>query len=118
MFNNGDIKTEDLISILSTDGWKSKFKISQIPQLFQKIEIKEISENMNQNKEEAKIESVNYINFDDFTKVMLIVGTIINCEDVEGSDKLLKLQVDFGSLRESSNSYRYEKMVFSCRSSS
>ncbi|HSA83441.1 MAG TPA: methionine--tRNA ligase subunit beta [Patescibacteria group bacterium] len=36
------------------------------------------------------------ITFDDFAKLDLRVGTIINCEEKEGSDKLLRLTVDFG----------------------
>lgn len=36
------------------------------------------------------------INFEDFAKVELKVGKILTCEPVEGSEKLLKLQVNFG----------------------
>lgn len=36
------------------------------------------------------------ISIDDFLKVELKAGTILSAEEVEGSDKLLKLQVDFG----------------------
>lgn len=36
------------------------------------------------------------INFDDFSKVELKVGTVISAEDVEGSQRLIKLQVDLG----------------------
>ena len=36
------------------------------------------------------------INFDEFKKVDLRVGTILQGERVEGSDKLFKLQVDLG----------------------
>ncbi len=36
------------------------------------------------------------INFDEFKKVELRVGTILLGEKVEGSDKLIKLQVDLG----------------------
>ncbi len=36
------------------------------------------------------------INFDDFIKLEIRIGKIIFAERVEGSDKLLKLQVDFG----------------------
>ena len=36
------------------------------------------------------------ITIDDFAKVELRVGQIMTCETVEKSDKLLKLQVDFG----------------------
>lgn len=38
----------------------------------------------------------NLITFDDFAKVEMKVGKIISCEPVEGSEKLLKLQVSFG----------------------
>ena len=36
------------------------------------------------------------ISFDDFKKVELKVGKILTAEPVEGSEKLLKLAVDFG----------------------
>lgn len=36
------------------------------------------------------------ISFDDFQKLDLRVGKIISVEKIEHSDKLLKLQVDFG----------------------
>lgn len=36
------------------------------------------------------------INFADFAKVDLRIGTIISAEKVEGSDKLLKLMIDEG----------------------
>lgn len=36
------------------------------------------------------------ITYEDFIKLDLRVGTIINCEEKEGSDKLLRLTVDFG----------------------
>ncbi len=37
-----------------------------------------------------------YVKFDDFVKVEIRVGTIKECEEIEDSEKLLKLQVDFG----------------------
>lgn len=37
------------------------------------------------------------ISFDDFIKVEIRIGKIISAERVEGSDKLLKLEVDFGT---------------------
>jgi methionyl-tRNA synthetase len=37
------------------------------------------------------------INIDDFAKVEIKVGKIITAEHIEGSDKLIKLQVDFGT---------------------
>jgi len=36
------------------------------------------------------------VSFDDFAKLDLRVGTIIECVEKEGSDKLLRLTVDFG----------------------
>ena len=36
------------------------------------------------------------ITFDDFKKIDIRIGKIISAEKVEGSDKLLKLEVDFG----------------------
>ena len=36
------------------------------------------------------------ITYEDFAKLELRVGTVINCEEKEGSDKLLRLTVDFG----------------------
>lgn len=36
------------------------------------------------------------ISFDDFQKIELKVGTVLEAEDVEGSEKLIKLKVDLG----------------------
>ena len=36
------------------------------------------------------------INIEDFLKVELRVGTVLEAEDLEGSEKLLKLKVDLG----------------------
>ena len=38
------------------------------------------------------------ISFEDFKKLDIRIGKIISAEKVEGSDKLLKLEVDFGVL--------------------
>lgn len=39
---------------------------------------------------------MNIINFEDFAKLEIRMGKILSAEKVEGSDKLLKLSVDFG----------------------
>ena len=36
------------------------------------------------------------INFDDFSRLNIRVGKIIGAEDVEGSNKLIKMKVDIG----------------------
>jgi len=38
------------------------------------------------------------IKFEDFAKVDMRIGTIVSAENVEDSEKLIKLQVDFGDL--------------------
>lgn len=38
------------------------------------------------------------ITFEDFKKIDIRIGKIIAAEKVEGSDKLLKLEVDFGNI--------------------
>ncbi len=47
---------------------------------------------------EIKIEN-NHITIDDFAKVEIMLGTIISAEEVEGSDKLYRLKVNFGEER-------------------
>lgn len=38
------------------------------------------------------------IKYEDFSKIEVRIGTILSCENVAGSTKLLKLDVDFGNL--------------------
>jgi methionyl-tRNA synthetase len=38
------------------------------------------------------------INYEDFSKIDVRIGTIVTCERIEKSEKLLKLEVDFGGL--------------------
>ena len=40
------------------------------------------------------------INFEEFQKIDLRVGNIIEAERVEGTDKLLKLKVDLGEKKD------------------
>lgn len=39
------------------------------------------------------------ITFNDFSKLEIRIGKVLSAEKVEGTDKLLKLEVDFGSLK-------------------
>ena len=39
---------------------------------------------------------ITMINIDDFLKVEIRVGTVLEAQEVEGSEKLIKLSVDFG----------------------
>ena len=56
------------------------------------------------------------ITIDDFKKVEIKVGTVIACEKIEGSEKLLKLDFDFGDERRQivsgiANSYEPEDLI-------
>lgn len=56
------------------------------------------------------------ITFDDFKKVEIRIGKILSAEKVENTDKLLKLQVDFGEFQRQiisgiAESYTPEEMV-------
>lgn len=46
--------------------------------------------------EDVKTEAVVYATIDDLAKIKVAIGTILSVEEIEGSDKLLKLSVDFG----------------------
>jgi methionyl-tRNA synthetase len=76
--------------------WNCEFILKEGKPLFEKPEPKVATEK----KEEVaqqKQEEQNYIKIDDLMKVELLVGTIESCEPIEESDKLFKMEVDFGS---------------------
>lgn len=56
------------------------------------------------------------INFEDFQKVEIQIGTIIEAVSVENSEKLLKLTVDFGEEKKTS-AFGNCKILFSRRPS-
>lgn len=58
--------------------------------------MKAIEEKQEQDKQAKEEAENNYISIDDFIKVELKVGEVLECEPVEKSDKLLKCKVDLG----------------------
>jgi methionyl-tRNA synthetase len=94
--------------------WNKQFTVKKIDPLFAKYEIKnknqedplvEITKNNEEIKTidsqaqvESKVQDPEYISIEDVLKVDMRIGNIVACETVEGSDKLLKLQVNFGEL--------------------
>ncbi|HXW86091.1 MAG TPA: methionine--tRNA ligase [Candidatus Bathyarchaeia archaeon] len=85
--------------------WQSSFLIKKGKQLFVQIEPTPVLAEQEQKIEtyqksepQKGAEEPAAITIQDFAKVDLRVGTIIACEVVEKSDKLLRLQVDFGPL--------------------
>ncbi len=83
----------DYITQLSQDSWNKKFMITKIDTLFAKP-LEETKPEITAATAPAVDDS---IAIEDFAKVKLMVGTIEQCEEVSGSDKLYKLQVDFGA---------------------
>ncbi|MCX9013736.1 MAG: methionine--tRNA ligase [Candidatus Methanoperedens sp.] len=79
--------------------------------LFTKIEDKKIKEMeaildkrikiamAKENETETK-ETAQYVTFDEFQKMDIRIGRIISAENIKGSDKLLKLEVDIGEKRQ------------------
>lgn len=87
------------ITQLRLNKWNNRFDLSKPSKpLFEKIEIKEEEKENPKVSSEKKEEVTSYINIEDLAKVDLRVGTILSCEPVSGSDKLFKLEVDFGPL--------------------
>lgn len=86
------------------------YSLRQPQLLFRKIEDTEITEQIEKlksglnkmeepKKEDKKVEALfvkQEIQFDDFAKIDLKVGTIVSAEKMEKADKLLKLSVDLG----------------------
>lgn len=96
LLNINDINWSDVSSSVVNAG----HEISGKAHIFSKIEDKAIEDQIKKlklNDENDKImPQKNIIEFDDFTKVDLRVGTVIEAENIPKSDKLLKLKVDTG----------------------
>lgn len=71
--------------------WKNTFMLTGGTPLFEKPEEKKETV-----APEVTQPVVNYIGIEDLAKVELTVGTIIDCQSIPESDKLLKLSVDLG----------------------
>lgn len=101
---------------------KTGFKLGEIPRLFQRMEMpasavqsgattatektaatkqkSAVSQTQSQSQSQIPPESKEsgFISIEDFSKVQIRVGTVINAELVEGSNKLLRLKVSLGEL--------------------
>ena len=80
--------------------FKTGDKVKKIPILFQKIEDGFVSaqmEKLSSSRTNQKHQPMKeLIEFDDFTKMDIRIGTILEAEKIEKTDKLLKLKVDTG----------------------
>ncbi|MFA5075109.1 MAG: methionine--tRNA ligase [Candidatus Babeliales bacterium] len=90
---------------LRDNKWDKTFILTKIEPLF--IRPENFSKELVQEAKDAAIStkpesdknfSAELIDINDFAKVHLIVGTILSCDSVSGSDKLYKLQVDLGKM--------------------
>ena len=91
VFHVGKISIDDLHS------WDQCFMLKKVEPLFQKIDMKKKSEQQPTHEQAREKTPENVIKIDDFAKVELVVGTIVEAQEVPKSDKLLVLQVDFGT---------------------
>jgi methionyl-tRNA synthetase len=98
-------KAHDILRYLSDNPWNMSFMLHKIPALFTKhIDTSVSSDHKKpshtQKKETQKEEDMsdNTITIDDVAKVELRVGYIESCHDMEKSDKLYQMTVDFGEL--------------------
>ncbi|MGC8942153.1 MAG: methionine--tRNA ligase [Sulfurihydrogenibium sp.] len=72
----------------------TNLQIGEVKPLFPRIEIKQEEKGMEEKKEEVKQEEL--ITIEDFAKIKMRVGKVLEAEKVEKSDKLLKLKVSLG----------------------
>ncbi len=99
---NIEINNEYYKKLIENRELLETFKIKKIPPLFPKIEKELLKEKKaqttTQEKKESKKEKTTegVISIEDFFKVQLKIGTIIEAEEVKKSDRLLKLKVDIG----------------------
>ena len=85
MLNINEIKKD-----IKPYSFPTEITINQVIPLFPRIEMKEEEKKMEEVKQEE------YITIDDFAKIKMRVGKVLEAEKVEKSDKLLKLKVSLG----------------------
>jgi len=96
MLNEKDLLWNDCLSPLL--GKKIK-KFTTLKNRIQKEDIQKFREeldNANEKQDERANKMNNEIEYEDFSKIDLRIGEIIEAENVEGADKLIKLKVNLG----------------------
>lgn len=94
----------DVVGELSSNPWTKTFMLTKIDPLFEQYETKPVIEEKKQetssqvsSTQAEQLTQEPTITIDEWAKVVLAVGTIEQCEEIPGSDKLLKLLVNCGS---------------------
>lgn len=82
----------------------NNFKINNAEVIFPRIDLKKemkelekMSNNKQSEKKDTKTNNNKQITIDDFAKLDLRIAKVLNAEKVEGTDKLLKLELEVGS---------------------
>ncbi len=84
----------NMLQDLELGRWHHAFTLHKGEPLFVKPEL--MKESVEQDTVQEKEKKEDYISIDDVVKVQLRVGTIEQCEEIPKSQKLYKLQVNFG----------------------
>lgn len=90
------IQTQSYESLIVQKNLLSDFTMQKIPPLFPKIEEELLQSPATQTEQKPEEESDNLITIDQFFQSEIKIGTVIKAQNVEGSSKLLLLQVDIG----------------------
>lgn len=72
------------------------FKATKTDPLFVKVENELLARPEPKQEEVAQKQKDDFIEIDDFKKCVIKVGTILECDNIEGSEKLLKFSIDLG----------------------
>lgn len=92
-----EIAPKDFEKMIIQNHYQERFEIIKIAPLFPRVEKQEKEEKVEEKKVEAKVEEKNpLIKIDDFFLSDLRVGEVLECNNVEGSEKLLLFKVDLG----------------------
>ena len=92
-----ELATSTYVADLSDNPWNKNFMINKTEQLFVKYQQEKQPVTQESLQVQATpVQQVPTMTIDDFAKIYLLVGTIEHCDEVPKSDKLLRLQVNFG----------------------
>ncbi len=89
---------EETLSKLKFEDFKLGQRIKKPSPLFPRVSLKDfLGEEETQPAAAKKEEKMEYVTFDEFKKMDLRVGEVMKAEKVEGTTKLVKMEVDIGT---------------------
>lgn len=93
------IDTTARVKLIDHNEWLDAFNLHDSPVLFERIEKDQQTQAASAPKDITDNNLANVITIEDFQKVVIKVGTVIEAKAVEKSKKLLLLQVDLGEAK-------------------